>query len=189
MNHRSEAASKALLLLVLLSEHGQPASTLRWVPCHAPCPATPRRAVLRCPPGRGLQVRAVVPPHTLRCVLWPTCACRAPCHAPCVLHHAAPCRVMQVVGRKYVRLYPPSATGRLYPFPSGLTTNSSQVDLDDPAAQGGGGCLGRWVGGWAAGWAPAARASLAAGPLAGPLPRLSVVAVRLRPPETAPRLP
>ena len=38
----------------------------------------------------------------------------------------------QVVGTKYVRLYPPAATARLYPYREGLTTNSSQVDLDAP---------------------------------------------------------
>ncbi|EFJ47380.1 hypothetical protein VOLCADRAFT_92199, partial [Volvox carteri f. nagariensis] len=37
----------------------------------------------------------------------------------------------EVVGRKYVRLYDPSLTDRLYPFPSEtITSNSSQVDLD-----------------------------------------------------------
>jgi Cupin-like domain len=35
----------------------------------------------------------------------------------------------QVVGRKHVRLYPPQATPRLYPFESGFTTNCSQVQL------------------------------------------------------------
>jgi lysine-specific demethylase 8 len=38
----------------------------------------------------------------------------------------------QVVGVKYVRMYPPSASEQLYPYPSGLTTNSSQVNLDAP---------------------------------------------------------
>ncbi len=37
-----------------------------------------------------------------------------------------------MVGAKYVRLYPPSATPHMYPFKEGLTTNSSQVDLDAP---------------------------------------------------------
>lgn len=37
----------------------------------------------------------------------------------------------QVVGRKYVRLYAPSLSDHLCPFPSGtLNSNSSQVDLD-----------------------------------------------------------
>ena len=35
----------------------------------------------------------------------------------------------QVVGRKYVRLYAPPDLPRLYPFTSGLTTNTSQVLL------------------------------------------------------------
>lgn len=38
----------------------------------------------------------------------------------------------QVVGRKYVRLWPPSATAKLYPFQSGFTTNASQVNIEDP---------------------------------------------------------
>ena len=38
----------------------------------------------------------------------------------------------QVVGAKYVRLYPPSAAAQLHPYQQGLTTNSSQVDLDAP---------------------------------------------------------
>lgn len=38
----------------------------------------------------------------------------------------------QVVGRKYVRLYAPQHTASLYPFQEGLTTNSSQVDVDAP---------------------------------------------------------
>ncbi|KAK9845504.1 hypothetical protein WJX81_008092 [Elliptochloris bilobata] len=40
----------------------------------------------------------------------------------------------QAVGVKYVRLYPPSAAAVLCPFREGLTTNSSQVDLDAPGA-------------------------------------------------------
>ncbi|KAG2446892.1 hypothetical protein HYH02_008048 [Chlamydomonas schloesseri] len=37
----------------------------------------------------------------------------------------------QVVGRKYVRLYAPSCTAALHPFPAGsMNSNSSQVDLD-----------------------------------------------------------
>ena len=31
-----------------------------------------------------------------------------------------------------MRLYPPSATPRLYPYKQGMTTNSSQIDLDAP---------------------------------------------------------
>lgn len=39
--------------------------------------------------------------------------------------------VVQVVGHKYVRLYAPSCTAALYPFPAGsMNSNSSQVDLD-----------------------------------------------------------
>lgn len=58
-------------------------------------------------------------------------------HAYCVqvtpLHHDPHHNVLaQVVGLKYVRLYPPSATRRLYPFQEGLTTNASQVDLAAP---------------------------------------------------------
>jgi lysine-specific demethylase 8 len=36
------------------------------------------------------------------------------------------------VGRKYVRLFHPSCTPALYPYKDGLTTNSSQVDVDAP---------------------------------------------------------
>ena len=39
----------------------------------------------------------------------------------------------QVVGRKYVRLYRPCDTPQLRPFDQGLTTNSSQIDLDRAA--------------------------------------------------------
>ena len=44
-------------------------------------------------------------------------------------HHNLLC---QVVGFKYVRIYPCSAAARLYPYEDGLTTNASQVDLDQP---------------------------------------------------------
>ena len=33
------------------------------------------------------------------------------------------------------RLYPPSLSDSLYPYPEGMTTNTSQVDLDDPEFQ------------------------------------------------------
>ncbi|GMH45962.1 hypothetical protein BSKO_13926 [Bryopsis sp. KO-2023] len=36
----------------------------------------------------------------------------------------------QVVGRKYVRLYPPSCTEKLLPFEDEMRKNSSQIDLD-----------------------------------------------------------
>ena len=38
----------------------------------------------------------------------------------------------QVVGKKYVRMAPPKATPDLYPFQSGLTTNTSRVDALAP---------------------------------------------------------
>lgn len=44
-------------------------------------------------------------------------------------HHNLLC---QVVGSKYVRLYSAEDTPHLHPFSQGLTTNSSQVDLDKP---------------------------------------------------------
>ncbi|KAG9450670.1 hypothetical protein H6P81_010635 [Aristolochia fimbriata] len=37
----------------------------------------------------------------------------------------------QVVGRKYIRLYPASVSEELYPFPESMLSNSSQVDLDN----------------------------------------------------------
>lgn len=39
----------------------------------------------------------------------------------------------QVVGRKYIRLYHPDLSLQLSPYAEGLTTNSSQIDLDDAA--------------------------------------------------------
>ena len=49
------------------------------------------------------------------------------------LHHDPHHNLLaQAVGLKYVRLYPPAATPRLYPYQQGLTTNASQVDLDAP---------------------------------------------------------
>lgn len=38
----------------------------------------------------------------------------------------------QVVGRKYVRLFSPDHTADLYPHPSGMHTNTSQVDVEAP---------------------------------------------------------
>lgn len=46
----------------------------------------------------------------------------------CVRARALP----QVVGRKYVRLYDPALTPRLYPHESGLHTNTSRVDVGCP---------------------------------------------------------
>ena len=40
--------------------------------------------------------------------------------------------LVQVVGKKYVRLAPPEAAACLYPFTSGLTTNTSRVDALAP---------------------------------------------------------
>ena len=37
--------------------------------------------------------------------------------------------LLQVVGRKYVRLYPPNATQCLYPYSEAMLSNSSQVCL------------------------------------------------------------
>jgi hypothetical protein len=39
---------------------------------------------------------------------------------------------VQILGRKYIQLYPPNATEFMYPFEQGLTTNSSQVDAQRP---------------------------------------------------------
>lgn len=38
----------------------------------------------------------------------------------------------QAVGRKYVRLYPPSAGPAMYPHAQGMHTNSGRVDVDRP---------------------------------------------------------
>lgn len=49
------------------------------------------------------------------------------------LHHDPHYNLLaQVVGTKYVRLYHPGHTDSLYPYTTGLTKNSSQVDIDDP---------------------------------------------------------
>ncbi|KAJ1979443.1 hypothetical protein H4R35_001518 [Dimargaris xerosporica] len=56
-----------------------------------------------------------------------------PRHTVSPLHHDSYHNLLvQVVGFKYVRLYPPSETAKLYPFTdeSSLLTNTSQVDLD-----------------------------------------------------------
>lgn len=47
----------------------------------------------------------------------------------CCLRSAAVLH-LQVVGRKYVRLYHPKYTQSLHPHESGMHTNTSQVDLD-----------------------------------------------------------
>ncbi|CAH8339976.1 unnamed protein product [Eruca vesicaria subsp. sativa] len=39
--------------------------------------------------------------------------------------------VRQVVGKKYVRLYPSSLQDELYPYSETMLCNSSQVDLDN----------------------------------------------------------
>ncbi|KAJ3255762.1 Lysine-specific demethylase 8 [Chytriomyces hyalinus] len=38
----------------------------------------------------------------------------------------------QVMGRKYVRLYAPSETAKVYPYPEGLLKNTAQVDVELP---------------------------------------------------------
>ncbi|CAA6675080.1 unnamed protein product [Spirodela intermedia] len=48
------------------------------------------------------------------------------------LHHDPHHNLLaQVVGRKYVRLYPASISAELYPYTETMLSNSSQVDLDD----------------------------------------------------------
>ncbi|XP_042382297.1 lysine-specific demethylase JMJ30-like isoform X2 [Zingiber officinale] len=48
------------------------------------------------------------------------------------LHHDPHHNIFaQVVGRKYVRLYPPSSSEHLYPHTETMLCNSSQVDLDN----------------------------------------------------------
>ncbi|XP_043691865.1 lysine-specific demethylase JMJ30 isoform X4 [Telopea speciosissima] len=49
------------------------------------------------------------------------------------LHHDPHHNILaQVVGRKYVRLYPASISEDLYPYDEPMLSNSSQVDLDNP---------------------------------------------------------
>ena len=52
---------------------------------------------------------------------------------PCLQSRGAACftPLPPLQGYKYVRLYAPCQSHRLYPFTSGLTTNSSQVDVAD----------------------------------------------------------
>lgn len=64
-------------------------------------------------------------------VMHPLSRCDSPSSAPdLLLATLAAALPLQVVGRKYVRLYHPKHTQRLYPHASGMHTNTSQVDLD-----------------------------------------------------------
>ncbi|CAK9146765.1 unnamed protein product [Ilex paraguariensis] len=48
------------------------------------------------------------------------------------LHHDPHHNILaQVVGRKYIRLYPASISEELYPHPETMLSNTSQVDLDN----------------------------------------------------------
>lgn len=48
------------------------------------------------------------------------------------LHHDPPHNLLaQVIGKKYVRLYPASVSEELYPYSEPMLSNSSQVDLDN----------------------------------------------------------
>lgn len=44
--------------------------------------------------------------------------------------HVLRSAVVQVVGRKYVRLYDPCYTSKLYPHDQGMHTNTSKVDVE-----------------------------------------------------------
>ncbi|PSR95391.1 Lysine-specific demethylase [Actinidia chinensis var. chinensis] len=48
----------------------------------------------------------------------------------CLTFHQG-CSMMEVVGKKYVRLYPASISEDLYPHSESMLSNSSQVDLDN----------------------------------------------------------
>ena len=49
------------------------------------------------------------------------------------LHHDPHYNLLaQVVGSKYVRLYHPRHTAQLHPYNTGLTQNSSQIDVFEP---------------------------------------------------------
>lgn len=68
-----------------------------------------------------------------RCTTTPATTCLCKCRR--VIRPAppspAPPPSLPLQGYKYVRLYAPCQSHRLYPFTSGLTTNSSQVDVAD----------------------------------------------------------
>lgn len=85
------------------------------------------------------------------------CACPASATQVTPLHtDPHPNLLCQAVGRKYVRLYPPSAGPAMYPHAAGMHTNSGRVDVDRPdlhrfplfgqaAFQGGRLAIGGWL--------------------------------------------